>query len=73
MKRIALFAAFVTIAACAKKEEAKVDSAAMAPAPSAMAPAADAQKMADSLKADSIRKADSAKAADSAAKAPAKH
>ncbi len=37
MKRIALVAAFLALAACAKKEETPVDTgAAMAPAPAAM-------------------------------------
>ena len=63
MKRLALFAAFVSIAACAKKDAAMTDTTAMM-APPAMAPAMDSQMMADSLKADSIRKADSMKMAD---------
>ncbi|MEO7361197.1 MAG: hypothetical protein ABI120_12770 [Gemmatimonadaceae bacterium] len=63
MKRLALFAAFVSIAACAKKDVAVTDTTAMV-AP-AMAPAMDSQMMADSIKADSIKKADSIRMADS--------
>jgi len=36
MKRIALVAAVIALAACAKSDEAVVDTAAMAPAPAAM-------------------------------------
>jgi hypothetical protein len=36
MKRIALVAAVFALAACAKSDEAAVDTAAMAPAPAAM-------------------------------------
>ncbi|MEP6781032.1 MAG: hypothetical protein ABJC26_14150 [Gemmatimonadaceae bacterium] len=57
MKRVALFVALVALGACAKKDEAKMDSAtAMAPA---MAPTM-APPMTDSArKADSIKMADS--------------
>ena len=65
MKRLALVAAVLAVAACGKKEEAPAaDTSAMTPAP-AMAPAADsANKMADSANkmADTaMKKADSAK------------
>ena len=36
MKRIVLVAAVLALAACTKKDEAPVDTAAMAPAPAAM-------------------------------------
>jgi hypothetical protein len=36
MKRIALVAAVLALAACTKKDEAPMDTAAMAPAPAAM-------------------------------------
>lgn len=64
MKRIALVVAVLALAACTKKDEAPVDTAAMAPAPAAMAPAAmdTGMKMMDSTAMkDSMMKADSAK------------
>lgn len=66
MKRLALVAAVLVVAACTAKEEAAKDTAtpAMTPAPAA---AADSAAKADSArKADSMRIADSTKAADSA-------
>ena len=62
MKRVALFVALVALGACAKKDEAKMDSAtAMAPAmaPTMAPPAAmmtDSAKKADSVKMDSAMK-----------------
>jgi hypothetical protein len=64
MKRLALFAAVVVLAAaCAKKDEGmKADSGtAMAPAP-AVTPAMIAPSSIDSMKADSVRKDSAAKA-----------
>lgn len=58
MKRVALFVALVALGACAKKDEAKMDSAtAMAPAmaPTMAPPMTDSAKKADSIKmADSM-------------------
>jgi copper chaperone CopZ len=67
MKRILFLVAAVSIAACAKKDEAHVESTPAAE-PTATAPALTQAQM-DSIKADSVRKADSIKAADSAAAA----
>ena len=70
MKRIALVAAVIALAACTKKDEAPVDTgAAMAPAPAAMdtgmkmvdSTAMKDSMMKDSLMKDSTMKADSAK------------
>ena len=68
MKRLVLVAAVFAVAACAKKDEATVDSsAAMAPAP---APSmTDSATRADSIRKDSITK-DSIRKADSATKKP---
>ncbi|HKW49371.1 MAG TPA: hypothetical protein VJN70_18095 [Gemmatimonadaceae bacterium] len=71
MKRLALVAAMFVVAACAKNDQAKQDSAAAAAAPApapaaapAAAPADTGMKMSDSAhKADSVKAADSAKAA----------
>ncbi|MEP6764997.1 MAG: hypothetical protein ABJB66_11825 [Gemmatimonadaceae bacterium] len=56
MKRVALFVAFVALGACAKKDEAKVDSStAMAPTMAPPAAMTDSAKKADSIKmADSM-------------------
>ena len=64
MKRLALVAAVLAIAACKTKEETPVDTAAAAPPAMAPAPAADS-----AAKADSAMKADSA-AKDTTAKKP---
>ncbi len=60
MKRIALVAAILALAACAKKDEAAVDTgAAMAPAPAAMDTGMrmmDSAMMKDSMMRDSIAK-----------------
>lgn len=65
MKRIALVAAVLALAACTKKEEAPVDTgAAMAPAPAAMDTGMkmmDSTAMMDSAKKDSTAKADTTK------------
>lgn len=56
MKRIALVAAILALAACAKKDEAAVDTgAAMAPAPAAMDTGM-APMMTDSMAKDSAMK-----------------
>lgn len=57
VKRIALFAAVLTLAACAAKEEAapNADSMAAAAAMAAPAPAMDSAAMADSAKLDSAK------------------
>jgi uncharacterized lipoprotein YajG len=61
MKRIALVAAVLALAACTKKDETPVDtSAAMAPAPAAMDTGmmmVDSTAMKDSMMKDSIAKA----------------
>lgn len=62
MKRIALVAAVLVLAACSKKDEAAVDTgaAAMAPAPAAMDTGMkmmDSTAVKDSLTKDSIAKA----------------
>jgi hypothetical protein len=59
MKRIALAAAIVVLAACSKAETPATDTTtpAMAPAPAAI----DSVARADSIRLDSIRRADSAK------------
>ncbi len=57
MKRIALVAAVLALAACAKKDEAAVDTgAAMAPAPAAMDTGMSMPMMTDSLARDSAMK-----------------
>ena len=65
MKRIALVAAVLILAACTKKDETPVDTgAAMAPAPAAMDTGMkmmDSTAMKDSMMKDSAMKADSAK------------
>jgi hypothetical protein len=65
MKRIALVAAVLALAACTKKEEAPVDTgAAMAPAPAAMDTGMkmmDSTAMTDTAKKDSAAKADTTK------------
>ena len=64
MKRIALVVAVLALAACTKKDEAPVDTAAaMAPAPAAMDAGMkmDSTAMKDSMMKDSVMKADSAK------------
>ena len=65
MKRIALVAAVLAIAACTKKDEAPVDTgAAMAPAPAAMDTGMkmmDSTAMADSAKKVSASMADTTK------------
>lgn len=65
MKRIALVAAVLALAACTKKEEAPVDTgAAMAPAPAAMDTGMkmmDSTAMMDTAKKDSAAKADTTK------------
>ena len=67
MKRIALVAAILALAACTKKEETPVDTgAAMAPAPAAMDTgmkmAPDSTMIKDSLMKDSLMKDSIAKA-----------
>jgi len=66
MKRIALVAAVLVLAACSKKDDAAVDTgAAMAPAPAAMdtaMKAMDSTMMKDSIVKDSIVKDSIAKA-----------
>ena len=65
MKRIALVAAVLALAACTKKDEAPVDTgAAMAPAPAAMDTGMkmmDSTAMTDTAKKDSAAKADTTK------------
>lgn len=65
MKRIALVAAVLALAACTKKDEAPVDTgAAMAPAPAAMDTGMkmmDSTAMMDTAKKDSAAKADTTK------------
>ena len=65
MKRIALVAAVLALAACTKKDEAPVDTgAAMAPAPAAMDTGMkmmDSASMMDSAKKDSTAMADTTK------------
>lgn len=65
MKRIALVAAVLALAACTKKEEAPVDTgAAMAPAPAAMDTGMkmmDSTAMTDTTHKDSTAKADTTK------------
>lgn len=61
MKRLVLFAAIVALAACAKKDEAVMDSSTAMAAPMAMT-VADSTAKADSMKADSVRKDSVAKA-----------
>ena len=65
MKRIAIVAAVLALAACTKKDEAPVDTgAAMAPAPAAMDTGMkmmDSASMMDSAKKDSAAKADTTK------------
>jgi len=75
MKRIALVAAVLALAACTKKDEAPVDTgAAMAPAPAAMDTGmkmmSDSAHKADSLKADSVMKDSIAKASKAGKKKP---
>src|SRR5206468_7341017 len=68
MKRLALVAAVLAVAACAKNDNANKDTTTPAAAPAAV-PATDSMarmdsaRKADSVRADSVRKADSAKAA----------
>ena len=65
MKRLALVAAVIAVAACTKADNAAVDSTPPAMAPPAMS---DSMKMADSMRmADSMKKADSMHMADSMA------
>ncbi|HEX6574678.1 MAG TPA: hypothetical protein VF042_06865 [Gemmatimonadaceae bacterium] len=65
MKRIALVAAVLALAACTKKDEAPVDTgAAMAPAPAAMDTGMkmmDSASMMDTTKKDSTAMADTTK------------
>jgi len=65
MKRIALVAAVLALAACTKKDEAPVDTgAAMAPAPAAMDTGMkmmDSASMMDTTKKDSVAMADTTK------------
>lgn len=62
MKRIALFAAVLTLAACSAKEATPaVDSAAMAPAAAAPAMASDSAMKADSMKKDTMMMKDTTK------------
>ena len=65
MKRIALVAAVLALAACTKKDEAPVDTgAAMVPAPAAMDTGMkmmDSTAMMDTAKKDSAAKADTTK------------
>jgi hypothetical protein len=65
MKRIALVAAVLALAACTKKDEAPVDTgAAMAPAPAAMDTGMkmmDSASMTDTTKKDSTAAADTTK------------
>ena len=67
MKRIALVAAVIALAACTKKDEAPVDTgAAMAPAPAAMDTGMkmmDSTAMKDSMMKDSLMRDSIAKAA----------
>src|SRR5438552_925245 len=69
MKRLALVAAVLAVAACSKSDEAKTDTTppAMAPAPAA----ATADTGMKTMMSDSAHKADSIKKVDSAAKAGA--
>ena len=70
MKRLALVAAVIAVAACSKADNAAVDSTPPAMAPPAMS---DSMRMADSIRmADSVRKADSVRVADSVANAKKK-
>ena len=56
MKRLALVAAVLALAACATKEEAPVDTAAAAPPAMAPAPATDSAAKADSaMKMDTMK------------------
>ena len=68
MKRLALVAAVIAVAACSKADNAATDTTPPAAAP---APAmSDSMKMADSIRmADSVKKADSIRVADSVANA----
>jgi hypothetical protein len=64
MKRIVLVAAVLALAACTKKDEAPVDTAAMAPAPAAMDTGMqmmDSASMMDTTKKDSAMMADTTK------------
>jgi hypothetical protein len=65
MKRIAIVAAVIALAACTKKDEAPVDTgAAMAPAPAAMDTGMkmmDSASMMDTTKKDSTAMADTTK------------
>ena len=65
MKRIAIVAAVIALAACTKKDEAPVDTgAAMAPAPAAMDTGMkmmDSASMMDTAKKDSMAMADTTK------------
>lgn len=69
MKRLALVAAVIAVAACSKADNATVDTTPPAMAPPAMS---DSMRMADSIRmADSVKKADSiAMAAKPKAKKP---
>jgi uncharacterized lipoprotein YajG len=70
MKRLALVAAVIAVAACSKADNAATDTTPPAMAP---APMSDSMRMADSVRlADSVRKADSTKKADSIAAATKK-
>jgi uncharacterized lipoprotein YajG len=65
MKRLALVAAVIAVAACSKADNAAMDSTPPAAAPPAMS---DSMRMADSIRmADSVRRADSVRVADSVA------
>ena len=66
MKRLALVAAVIAVAACSKADNAATDTT-----PPAAAPAmSDSMRMADSIRmADSVKKADSIRVADSVAAA----
>jgi hypothetical protein len=70
MKRLALVAAVIAVAACSKADNAATDTSAPAMAPPAMS---DSMRMADSARmADSVKKADSVRVADSVAAAKKK-
>ncbi len=70
MKRLALVAAVVAVAACSKADNATTDTSAPAMAPPAIS---DSMRMADSIRiADSTKKADSTRMADSIAAAKKK-
>ena len=69
MKRLALVAAVIAVAACSKADDAAMDTTTPAAAPAM----SDSMRMADSMRlADSVRMADSVRVADSVAKAKGK-